>query len=608
MKKVAHLPYLKCRDGVWYYRRRVPDVVREALGKTEIVVSFKTANRRDAARAWAEVNEYWELELERLRDAAIAQGISAAPTPPDEAASAPKQASRTLMTEVERIRHLRRQQLAKGGYRPLDKSAALRLARAWFAEQADIRLFAEEPDDPEVKTELIIALEEEWDTLQEPHHPYTLIWTQRAADVLLEKYMYAGAPGDEAYRHLTVWLRRAMIELVRQDLDRIKGTFGPIYDQTFQTQGHANFEAPLAIGGLSVSEAAKRFWAEKERKRITSKTRQKYRAALDLAVAFLKPEAPFGATTREQCKQFTDLLRRVPPQSGTEVRDWDAVIRCALDGTAERCIAFNTRTTYYRLYREFMEWGLAEGLIRDLNIGGIKIERQADDEDDEDDDRRPFTVEELRSLFAAPLFTGYAGPGRLLNVPGDIIPRDTARFWLPLLGLWTGARLGELCQLREADVRETAKGTPYIRIVAEEPPMHLKTKSSKREVPLHPELVRLGFLDFVAARRKNKAKWLFEDMLIPGMSSSHKASKQFASFLVSRKLKTEDICFHSFRHGFSAALKNARVPELFVALVMGWNTGKMTQHYGKEGSFVDTVYEDVCKAEYGNLDLRRLYP
>lgn len=53
--------------------------------------------------------------------------------------------------------------------------------------------------------------------------------------------------------------------------------------------------------------------------------------------------------------------------------------------------------------------------------------------------RRPFTIAELRTMFAA--------------APYPAGPRDVW-FWLPLLGLFTGARLGELAQLDTSDVAQ----------------------------------------------------------------------------------------------------------------------------------------------------------
>jgi hypothetical protein len=57
--------------------------------------------------------------------------------------------------------------------------------------------------------------------------------------------------------------------------------------------------------------------------------------------------------------------------------------------------------------------------------------------------REPRQIEELRLLFGSPVFTEDARPAA---------GRGEAAYWLPLLGLFTGARLGELAPLTVADV------------------------------------------------------------------------------------------------------------------------------------------------------------
>jgi integrase len=61
--------------------------------------------------------------------------------------------------------------------------------------------------------------------------------------------------------------------------------------------------------------------------------------------------------------------------------------------------------------------------------------------------RKPWTPAQLSALFALPLFAAYTLP-RLAKAGAD------AGYWIPLLALFTGARMGELCQLQPTDIRE----------------------------------------------------------------------------------------------------------------------------------------------------------
>ncbi len=69
--------------------------------------------------------------------------------------------------------------------------------------------------------------------------------------------------------------------------------------------------------------------------------------------------------------------------------------------------------------------------------------------------------------------------------------------WIPLLCAYSGARLGEICHLREQDVREV-DGIPTISFTLSGP---LKNRRSMRTIPLHPIVLAAGFLTFVESRR-----------------------------------------------------------------------------------------------------------
>ncbi|MBX3574985.1 MAG: integrase [Mesorhizobium sp.] len=70
-----------------------------------------------------------------------------------------------------------------------------------------------------------------------------------------------------------------------------------------------------------------------------------------------------------------------------------------------------------------------------------------------------------------------------------------AKKWAPILCAFTGARITEVTQLRKEDIRDEG-GVPVMRIT---PDAGSVKTGQYRDVPLHPQLVELGFLDFVKA-------------------------------------------------------------------------------------------------------------
>jgi len=75
------------------------------------------------------------------------------------------------------------------------------------------------------------------------------------------------------------------------------------------------------------------------------------------------------------------------------------------------------------------------------------------------------------------------------------------RRWLPWLAALSGARIGELAQLWAEGIKNE-NGVHFMEIKAAPDGGSLKTPNSERQVPLHPALIKDGFLDFVKTKGK----------------------------------------------------------------------------------------------------------
>ncbi|EEX09671.1 putative phage integrase family protein [Ruegeria lacuscaerulensis ITI-1157] len=128
-------------------------------------------------------------------------------------------------------------------------------------------------------------------------------------------------------------------------------------------------------------------------------------------------------------------------------------------------------------------------------------------EDDRTDAEKTavFTVPDVRRLFAHPLWTGCKN-FRDRHKPGNKLFKDH-HYWINLLLAHTGARRAEIAGLLVTDVLEE-DGIPYIYIRANHL-RGLKNKHSKRRIPIHPEVIELGFLEFVATIKSKQQFVLF---------------------------------------------------------------------------------------------------
>ena len=141
------------------------------------------------------------------------------------------------------------------------------------------------------------------------------------------------------------------------------------------------------------------------------------------------------------------------------------------------------------------------------------------------DEREPFTCDQLNAIFDAPVYSGCHSElhwGRR----GSRILRKSAKYWIPLIALFSGMRLNEICQLTRNHIREH-NGTSYFALTAD---LRLKHPASIRSVPIHRALIDLGFLAFVQSRT---------DRLFPALKAhasgrlSDGFGKHFARFLES---------------------------------------------------------------------------
>jgi integrase len=194
--------------------------------------------------------------------------------------------------------------------------------------------------------------------------------------------------------------------------------------------------------------------------------------------------------------------------------------------------------------------------------------------------RREFDEAALKAIFSSPVYVRGLRPK---GGGGD------ACYWLPILALFTGARIEELAQLRPEDVYEEtyrdSSGQQHaawvVRVThSAAEGQELKTAASERRIPLHAELLRLGFIDRakVAAGKRR----VFFDLVpdVYGVESGN-FSKWFGRYLRSAcKVADDRMVFHSFRHTFKHLSRLAGIPADVHNALTGHTTGDVADNYG----------------------------
>jgi integrase len=235
-------------------------------------------------------------------------------------------------------------------------------------------------------------------------------------------------------------------------------------------------------------------------------------------------------------------------------------------------------------------------------VGGMKLALKRSPREDKD----PFTVDQLNAIFAAPVYTGCESE-RGWSRPGGLVLRHSAKFWVPLIALFSGMRSGEICQLTRAQVR-CHEGVHYFALTSHQ---RLKNPASIRSVPIHHILVRCGFLQFVAER----GGLLFPDLVEHASGRRSDAfGKHFARFSISIGIKSDSTDFHSFRHTFVAAAEASGIDfatrERIVGHALPGQAGRYGQTYKQEQADMQLVLlreRQLQRLEYPGLDIGHLF-
>ncbi len=145
-------------------------------------------------------------------------------------------------------------------------------------------------------------------------------------------------------------------------------------------------------------------------------------------------------------------------------------------------------------------------------------------------------------------------------------------------------RQEEICQLYVEDIRQD-EGIWFIDI-NDRAPRKLKNATAVRRVPIHSQLIRLGFLAHVEAQRRRRQDRIFPT-LEPGGADGrlgHAFTKWFTRYRRDVKLYRQGLDFHSFRHTATTLMHQAGTATAVIDHVTGHVTPGETARYTKRSS------------------------
>lgn len=215
---------------------------------------------------------------------------------------------------------------------------------------------------------------------------------------------------------------------------------------------------------------------------------------------------------------------------------------------------------YIQKCSSFFEWCLQMELT-DINpFKGMRFKKTRKDSEA----KNSYSRTDLQKLFSTEIHT-------------ESKHKHPHYYWLPLLGLFTGARLNELCQLYKQDIFKK-EGVWVIRIDDKFEGQRLKNSSSRRLVPIHNKLLELGFIEYI---NNLKDERIFPDLKQERDGFGTAASKWFGR-LKSKLGFGRGHDFHSFRHTVATQLKNSDISAVIAGELLGHMQNNITyDRYGK---------------------------
>lgn len=211
--------------------------------------------------------------------------------------------------------------------------------------------------------------------------------------------------------------------------------------------------------------------------------------------------------------------------------------------------------------------------------------------------RRSFTVDDLNTIFASPVFSKNERP----RAGGG-----EGAYWMPLLALFTGARQSEIAQLAPTDLK-VSDGVTFLHFTDEGDGQKLKTgMKGRKRVPVHADLIHLGFIDYVKKMQDGNAERLFPQIKADRTGNiAGNWSKWWGRYL-NQTVGIDDASkdFHSFRHTFKQFCREAGIPEDQHDALTGHHNMNVARLYGSSDGYpVKRLADAVGKLRYEGLTL-----
>jgi len=323
----------------------------------------------------------------------------------------------------------------------------------------------------------------------------------------------------------------------------------------------------------SLKQLIKEFIHERSKLAVVSdKHIQAQQADFTLLLEIIGGDLAIEQFDGELVRHVKNTLIDLPKHRNKNALTRDLSLKEAIRIEGVEKLSGKTINGYLGNYRTLFKWAVGNKYLDENPFENVSVEHK----------RKP--IAERRQAYSQEALS------RVYNtLCGEQIKSESYK-WATLIGLFTGARLAEICQMEIADIQEydgikcfsinsKANGQGNFK--------QLKSDAATRFIPIHSNLRELGFGDYfrLVRNKHGYASRLFPDFTYQKHTGYTKNfGRWYNETLMARLgIKSSSHIFHGLRHTMNTRLLQAGVEPPVVAMLLGHARSGVQAQYFADG-------------------------
>jgi len=283
-------------------------------------------------------------------------------------------------------------------------------------------------------------------------------------------------------------------------------------------------------------------------------------------------DKPIAVITRDDMVTLRETLFAMPARLTVAQRSLPYPKIAATIRADQTTMTTGTIRKWFNMIEAAFHWAVSEQLLNKNPAIGVKPAK------DKGQTRDTFSLDDIAIILNS---SAVAGNFRPVGGAGE------AAKWVPLIALYTGARLTEVGQLLLTDIKVEGAIHYFDFTTLDDDGNAVKTlknATSRRRVPVHHKIIEAGFLDYLAKLRATRQRYLFP--LLPHGNGDPRLvmkpwGKWWGRYSDTLGITSSRKPFHSTRHAFKRACRRAGIGKDVHSELTGHATSDVGDGYGR---------------------------